>query len=173
MNGSAPRPGARPRSRLVFFSASLILFSLFTPRAPAQAQDLDEVSFSGGVTDQNGAVVRGATVTARLAGAKAGRVTETDAEGRYRLVEMPPGEYVLRAECAGFAAEERGPVTPAAGRAVRLDFRLRPAGVSAEQTVSGEADAPAVDATRTVAGGTVTREEVERLPVFTRSPAFA
>jgi hypothetical protein len=85
-------------------------------------------------------------------------------------LELPPGAYALRAECAGFAALERREVSAVAGQSVRLDFRLRPAGVSAEQTVSSEADAPALDTTRTVTGGTLTREEVERLPVFTRSP---
>jgi hypothetical protein len=35
--------------------------------------------------------------------------------------------------------------------------------------VSGR-DAPLVDTTRTVAGGAVTREELERLPAFSRSP---
>jgi hypothetical protein len=33
-----------------------------------------------------------------------------------------------------------------------------------------DACAPPIDVTRTVAGGSVTREEMERLPSFTRSP---
>src|SRR5437763_1278 len=41
---------------------------------------------------------------------------------------------------------------------------------SAEQTVVSDADAAAVDTTRTVVGDTITREESEALPVVTRAP---
>ena len=160
----------RPRAGLILFSASLVLVSLLTSRGAARAQDLDEVSFSGVVADQDGAAVPGATVTARLAGAAAERAAVTDGGGRYRLVELPPGEYTLRASYAGFAAEERREVRTLAGQSVRLDFTLRPAGVAAEQTVLSEGGGPALDTTRTVAGGSVARGEIERLPVSSGSP---
>jgi hypothetical protein len=136
----------------------------------ARAQDLDDVSFAGTVSDQNGAAVTGATVTATLVSTKSVRAASTDAEGRYRLVELQPGAYTLRAEAAGFATEVRADVQTDAGQNVRLDFKLTPAGVSAEQTIVSDADAPAVDTTRTVTGGTIAREEIERLPTLTRAP---
>ena len=146
------------------------LACLLTSQLPARAQDLDEVSFNGVVTDQHGAVVPGASVTARLAGAKTERAAVTDGAGRYRLVELPPGVYALSATRAGFAAEEGREVRTLAGQSVRLDFTLRPEGVAVEQTVTSDARAPALDTTRTVAGGTLTREELERLPSHTLSP---
>ncbi|HEX8720782.1 MAG TPA: carboxypeptidase regulatory-like domain-containing protein [Pyrinomonadaceae bacterium] len=183
MNGNAPRPRANHFARfndgfncfrggvsfgLTFFGLALVVVT-FNP--PARAQDLDEVSFSGVVADQNGAVVAGAAVKARLLSTNSERAAVTDGEGRYRFVELPPGEYALRAEGAGFAPEERRGLRALAGESVRLDFKLRPAGVAAEQTVSAAAaPAHAVDTTRTVAGGTVTREEMELLPSFSRSP---
>lgn len=136
----------------------------------ARAQDLDEVSFAGIVADEQGAVIRGANVTATLADTNSTRSVVTDGEGRYRLVELRPGAYTLRAEAAGFSAEERADLHTHAGQSVRLDFKLRPAGVSAEQTVVSAAEAPIIDTTRTVTGGTVTREELERLPSLTRAP---
>ncbi|MCA1591746.1 MAG: TonB-dependent receptor [Acidobacteria bacterium] len=139
-------------------------------RADARAQDLDDVSIGGRVADQNGAVVPGASVTAILLTTNAERTVFTDGEGRYRIVELQPGAYTVRATGAGFAVEERTGLSTVAGRNVQLDFVLRPAGVSAEQTVVSEGDAPLVDTTRTVTGGTVTREEAERLPLNTRSP---
>lgn len=142
---------------------------LFAARG-ARAQDLDEVSFAGVVADQNGAVIPGATVTATLASTNYTRTSVTDAEGRYRLVELPPGAYALRAEAKGFSTDERAGVRTDAGQSVRLDFRLKPAGVEVEQTIVSGRDAPAVDTTRTVTGGTVTREELERLPTLTRAP---
>jgi hypothetical protein len=173
MNGTTC--GFRAKIR-IGFSVTLIVVAAFalllvlTCGEMARAQDLDDVSFSGTVADENGAVVRGANVAARLLATGAERAAVTDEEGRYRLLELPPGAYTLRAECAGFAAQERGEISVVAGQAARIDFKLSPAGVSAEQTVLSDASAPAVDTTRTVTGGTLTREEVERLPVFTRSP---
>lgn len=142
---------------------------LFAARV-ARSQDLDEVSFAGVVVDLNGAVVQGATVTASLVNTNTTRTVVTDVEGRYRIVELQPGAYTLRAAAAGFSAEERADVQTLAGQSVRLDFKLRPAGVSVEQTVVSELEAPLVDTTRTVTGGTVTREEIERLPSLTRAP---
>ncbi|HJQ31792.1 MAG TPA: carboxypeptidase regulatory-like domain-containing protein [Pyrinomonadaceae bacterium] len=173
MNGTTHAFRAKSRNGFgvtLIIAASLALLFVLTCGATARAQDLDDVSFSGTVVDLNGAVVRGATVTARLLSTGAERTAVTDEGGRYRLFELPPGTYSLRAECAGFAAEERREVSVVAGQALRIDFKLRPADVSAEQTVLSDAAAPAVDTTRTVTGGTLAREEVERLPVFTRSP---
>jgi len=45
-----------------------------------------------------------------------------------------------------------------------------PAALAAERTVVSAAAAPSIDTTRTVAGGAVARAELERLPLFTRSP---
>jgi hypothetical protein len=149
----------------VFFVVALCLFAQV-----ARAQDLDEVSFAGVVSDENGAVIPGASVTATLVSTSYARASVTDAEGRYRLVELQPGAYTLRAEAVGFATQERADVQTIAGQSVRLDFKLKPAGVSAEQTIVSDAEAPAVDTTRTVTGGAITREELERLPTLTRAP---
>ena len=164
MNGHARF--AHVQLKLIFVSTILII----GPAAVARAQDLDDVSFSGVVADGNGAVVAGASVTARLAATGAERSAVTDEEGRYRLVELQPGAYTLRAVRAGFAAEGSREVLTLAGQSVRLDFTLRPAALAAEQTVVSERDAPLVDTTRTVAGGSLTRAELERLPSFSRSP---
>ncbi|HWS85549.1 MAG TPA: TonB-dependent receptor [Pyrinomonadaceae bacterium] len=147
---------------------SVTLIASLSVNAPAQ--DLDEVSFSGVVADSMGAVIPGASVTARFVNTGSERAAVTDEEGRYRLFELQPGAYTLRAERAGFAAEERREVFTVAGQSLRLDFTLRPAALAAEQTVVSEGDVPAIDTTRTVAGGSVAREELERLPLFSRSP---
>ncbi|MDT5269640.1 MAG: hypothetical protein QOH49_1826 [Acidobacteriota bacterium] len=178
MNGHASAFRAKPiagfRTRLAYSQLSLTIFNvtlmLVCFSTAARAQDLDDVSFSGIVADEHGAVVPGATVTARLITTGTERAAVTNGEGRYRLVELQPGAYTLRAERAGFAAEERREVLTLAGQTVRLDFTLRPATLAAEQTIVSDREAPLIDTTRTVAGGAITREELERLPVFSRSP---
>jgi hypothetical protein len=164
MNGHAS--AFRARLTLIFVSITLI----HACHTKTFGQDLDEVTFSGVVSDERGAVVPEARVTARLVNTGAERAALTDEVGRYRLVELQPGVYTLRAERAGFATEERREVFTLAGQTLRFDFKLRPAALVTEQTIVSELDTPVIDTTRTVAGGTLTREEIERLPNFSRSP---
>src|SRR5918912_1165331 len=136
----------------------------------ARAQDLDDVTITGRVADQNGAVVPNATVTAVLVKTGVERSVKVNDEGRYKIIELEPGEYSVRASFQGFATEEKRNIVTVAGQNIQLDFTLRPADVTAEQVVVEEADAPPIDTTRTVVGGTVTTQEVEELPNTTRSP---
>ena len=147
-----------------------VLCCFFLCALPARAQDLDNATINGRVFDQTGALVVDASVTAVLVSTNVARTVKTDAAGRYHLLELAPGTYVVKATSQGFALEERGGITVVAGQNVQLDFVLRPAGVTAEQTVVSEADTAAVDTTRTVVGDTITREETEALPVASRAP---
>jgi hypothetical protein len=147
----------------------LVAVPAFMP-SEANAQDLDDVTISGRITDQNGAVIPNASVTAILLKTGVERSVVTNDEGRYRIIELDPGEYTLRASFMGFATEEKTNLVTIAGQNVQLDIALRPADVTAEQVVVNEAETPPVDTTRTVVGGTVTTEEIEALPNSTRSP---
>lgn len=147
-----------------------IIFFFVLASGVTHAQDLDDVTISGRVTDQNEAVIPGATVTVIFVSTGRERTATTDEEGRYRLIELAPGAYTVRATFTNFATEERAGVETIAGQNVQLDFTLRPADLAVEQVVVGEANVPLVDTTRTVVGGTLTREEIESLPNATRSP---
>ncbi|HEY1402994.1 MAG TPA: carboxypeptidase regulatory-like domain-containing protein, partial [Pyrinomonadaceae bacterium] len=150
---------------------ALLIFHLSTaPAALAFAQDLDDVSIGGRVSDQNGASVAGAKVTVRHVATGIERSAQVDGEGRYRLIELAPGAYTARASAGNFADAERAGVETLAGQSVRLDFTLRPAGVSMEQVVTSDAGGAAIDTTRTVVGSTLARIETETLPLDSRSP---
>ena len=56
----------------------------------------------GTVTDETGGVLPGVSVTAQNTGTGATREVITDDEGRYRLLQLNPGDYEVRAELAGF-----------------------------------------------------------------------
>ncbi|MBA3768514.1 MAG: carboxypeptidase regulatory-like domain-containing protein, partial [Acidobacteria bacterium] len=149
-------------SLLVSLTASLIVLPDVTSRpVGARAQDLDNVTISGRVADTNGAALPRAVVSVALASTGAERRVTADEEGLYRVAGLGPGVYVARASFAGFAVDERANLVTVAGQHVRLDFTLQPAGVTAEQVVVSEDGAPPVDTTRTVVGGTVTRDEIE------------
>src|SRR5471032_3522588 len=59
-------------------------------------------SIRGTVSDPSGAVVEGATVTARQTETGLSRTTTTDHDGAYLLLELPVGHYQLQVEHAGF-----------------------------------------------------------------------
>lgn len=155
-----------------------IFRGLFAPLAivilmvlSAAAQDLDEVTITGRIVDSNNAPIVGATVTATITTTGVSRNVVTDGDGRYRLIELPPGIYSIKATMQGFANQEKTNLTTVAGQNVQIDFTLQPAGVAAEQIVTIDStNEPVVDSTRTVVGGTVAEREIEELPNNTRNP---
>ncbi len=148
----------------------LIGISLSLLAVPATAQDLDNVTITGRVLDQNGALIPGATIEAVLMKTSETRTAIADDEGRYRIIQLQPGTYILRAISMGFAPQERTELSFIAGKNVQLDFTLVPQDVTVDTVVVKATESPTVDTTRMVVGGTVTTHEVESLPVATRSP---
>ncbi len=134
-----------------------------------RAQDLDSVTVTGRVLDQNGGAIPGATIEAIYVKTGATRTTVTDDAGRYRIIQLEPGVYDLRASAVGFAPREKPELSFIAGKNVQLDFAVVPQGVTVDPVTVTADDTPAIDTTRTVVGGTVTTHEVESLPVASRS----
>lgn len=148
---------------------SVVLLTLLCSIA-ASAQDLDNVTISGKITDQTGAVIPGASVTATLLATKVERTVVTDDNGYYKLIQLAPGVYSVKVSFTNFATEEKRDLTTIAAQNVELDFILKPANVTAEAVIVSAAEPTQVDTTRTVVGGTVTTREIEALPNASRSP---
>ncbi len=151
------------------FLAAAFAFLLACSTA-AFAQDLDDVTISGRIVDPNGQAIAGATVTATRIETGQSRSVTTNDEGRYRIIELTPGTYTVRAEASGFGTKERIDLVTVSGQNVQLDLGLDVGGVQAEVITVGEDDAPAVDTSRTVVGGTITGQEIEEIPNATRNP---
>ena len=66
-------------------------------RAQSNAADLQ-----GTVRDPNGAVVKGATVTARNLATNISREATSNDGGVYQILGLPPGNYEVTAEAQGF-----------------------------------------------------------------------
>ena len=152
------------------FLISMLLTSLLLSWGNVSAQDLDNVTITGKVIDQNGAVIPGAAVEAVLVKTGTARKVVTDAEGRYHIVQLEPGIYNLRASSSGFASQEKSELTLVAGQNLQIDISLFPQGLIVDPVLVTATDTPPVDTTRTVVGGTITTHEVESLPVGSRSP---
>jgi len=150
-------------------TSRLTLLTIFLFTFNVNAQDLDTVTIAGRVMDQNGAVVPGAEVQATLVKTQLKRTTTSDADGRYRLIQLVPGIYVLRVSFPGFAAQELTNITTVSGQSLELDATLLPSDLVVEPVVISDATTPIVDTKRTITGATLTSRETESLPIASRS----
>src|ERR1051326_2292580 len=73
--------------------------------ALAQAQSFTG-SITGIVTDQNGAVIPGATVTLTATGTGQSRSTTTNSQGEYSFTSLQPGAYKVRVAASSFTTRE-------------------------------------------------------------------
>ena len=134
------------------------------------AQDLDSVTLSGSIFDQNRAAIPRATIEAVVAKTSAKRAVVADEQGRYRIIQLEPGEYFLRVSAKGFATREMASLALVSGKNVQLDLVLELQSVSVAPVVVTADETPLVDTSRTVVGSTISAREVESLPLNTRSP---
>ncbi|HEX8090404.1 MAG TPA: TonB-dependent receptor [Blastocatellia bacterium] len=153
-----------------FLRAAAFAFALiFTLSLFAYGDDLDNVTFTGSIRDNSGAAIQGAKVILTHAATGIQRKATSDAVGRYRITESHTGSYSLSVIASGFRQEQSKEILTSSGRNVSLDFILSPSGVSEQMTVEAPG-IPIVDTSRTVAGDTISRRELEELPIITRDP---
>lgn len=144
------------------YSLGLLLASLtFT----AWAQDA--ATIHGLVTDPSGAVVGGATVTASSLDNRAVRSTLTNASGLYAIPQLPPGQYELRAERAGFQTVVRNNVNLTTGETANIDFALQLG--AANVTVNVAADTQLLDTAGSSLSTVVQGRQIEQMPLNGRN----
>src|SRR4051794_7678292 len=104
----------------------------------ATAQDAVHLaSVSGRVTDPSGAVVEGATVTARQTETNQKRESVTDHEGRFRLPYLKVGPYEVTVSHTGFTETSRI-LTLTAGAAYELALPLTVSAAQSQIEVTGQ-----------------------------------
>ncbi|MEP6743232.1 MAG: TonB-dependent receptor [bacterium] len=116
----------------------------------------------GTVSDPNGAVVPGATVTARNIGTSIERTTISDEFGNYTIAELQTGTYEVKVQRSGFQTATVTDVTVEVSGERRVDVSLSVAG---SDTVVIVAASTQVETTTNTLGGTISTKEVADLPV--------
>jgi len=130
-----------------------------------KAQDITSGSIQGVVVDEQGAVVPGASVEARNIATNFNRTFTTDDEGRYTLLSLPSGTYVVSVSKQGFSKLNQENVVVTVGRLVSLNMTLRVSGVSGEVTVT---TTPTIDTVKTESSTTINEKAIENTPILGR-----
>lgn len=142
--------------------AFLLFSSLLPVRLMAQS-GAGQGSIEGVVQDQAGAVVPGATVTARNLAMQLSRSVPTDSSGHYIITNLPPADYEVTFVMAGFARVVQPNVTVMTGQRAIANATLK---VSATQeTITVTAEQPLVETTKTEVSSYVSETEIANLPI--------
>ncbi len=126
----------------------------------------DSARIQGTVSDANGAIVVGATVSIKsLATGREVKVV-TDQTGGYSAVGLPPGRYAIEVGQASFKTVKQD-VTLEVAQSANLDFTLTAGAVT--ETVTVTADIPQVDTGSSALGNVIQGREAVELPLNGRN----
>jgi len=137
--------------------AAVVLLSA----APASAQ-ISQGRLTGTITDAQGAVLPGVTVTASSPSLIGTRTAVTEADGKFILVSMPSGVYKLTFDLQGFRQFVRENVQVVLGQTISVDAQMQIGGLTENVVVTGAS--PVVDVTTTKVGTNLKGEELIGVP---------
>lgn len=147
-----------------------LLATLIFTAAACQAQDF-RGSIVGEVVDSSGAAVPSARVVARSPQTSFEREAVSDAQGEFRLADLPPGLYRLTVTASGFSpATSEVPAVVSSVQDVKVT--LKPAPVEQRVIVQGEASSittEPIDITSAVHGGAVSAQDLQTIPLAHRT----
>jgi hypothetical protein len=121
----------------------------------------------GVVTDQTGAAVADARVIITEAGRNVQHPTTTDAQGRYYVSALPPGQYTMTVEASGFKKYSQSAFPLLVQQQATIDVQLQLGEVSSVVEVQGEA--PLVNTTIANLGQVIENKYILSLPNLGRN----
>jgi hypothetical protein len=156
-------PGRQIRRLALLFVAQFIL-------ATGSCFAQFSAGVQGNVLDSTGAVIPNATLTLVNMATQVAQTTTSDANGIYRFVSLPPGDYTVKATKDGF---EPGEVPFNLGTGELRDVRIALHVGSTSATVQVSAEAPLLDTSDSRFAMTLNSEQLESLPNGALSPLAA
>jgi len=139
-----------------------LAFAIALLATSAQAQTLIG-TVEGKVTDEQGAVLPGVTVT--MTGPQGPQTTVTDERGEYRFVGVQPGiVYRVKVELQGFAAQERNDVKVEIGKTTAADFTLKVSALS--ETIEVRGATSSVDVRSSATDTAVSNTMLQSTPLY-------
>lgn len=126
-------------------------------------------TISGTVTDQNGAVIPGATVTITNSSTKVTRTTTANNEGIYRFEAVDSGTYSVKFSAPSFGDTEKSGVVVSANQTSDIGAQLQPGGQQVNVDVTADS-AQLLQTEAPVRGGNIEQQRITELPVAGRNP---
>ena len=143
-------------------SALLVTLSISAPVFAQGGGASSTGTIQGRTTDAQGAVLPGVTVTATSPSALGAQTTVTSEAGNYRFPALPPGQYELNFELAGFNTLKRSGILISLGFTATINVELALATLQETVTVSGAS--PVIDTTATRVVQNFKLEQLQSLP---------
>ena len=164
--GSQKKSGSsqQRRRRLIFRISPIMLVLSLSFHAPAQ---LNTADITGTVTDPQGGVLPGATVTLINLETHETRTVQSNGQGEYVFTLLHPGHYSIRVQDPGFEAFSVPDLAVEGGDRARADAKMTVG--TASQTVQVTAATPLLQADNSTVGSTVTASAVQNLPLNGRN----
>lgn len=125
-------------------------------------------SIAGTVTDNSGAAIRGAVVTATESTTNITTTTTTNEEGIYALRFLHIGTYKVVVEAQGFANYNVGPFALEINQQLKVDAKLSVAGTTASVSVTADT-VPLLNAENGTINSVVDSHTIESIPVNGRN----
>src|SRR5437764_2552597 len=147
------------------WAAALLCVAAFV--FPANAQS-NKGTITGTVTDPNGAVVKGAKVTATNVATGESHDATTGGEGSYTIPALEPGTYRVTVDASGFSQSIIEQVKLDTSSRQAVDVTLTAGGVSGG-TVTVTDEAPHAETESSVRGDLITGKQVTDLPIPQRN----
>ena len=119
-------------------------------------------TIQGRVTDAQGAVLPGVTVTATSPSALGAQTAVTSETGNYRFPALPPGTWTVTYELAGFNTVRREGIQLSLGFTANLNVELALATLQETVTVTGES--PVIDTSATRIQQNFKTEQLQSIP---------
>ena len=151
--------GLRPLLRVV--SALAVFGILFAP-AHAAAQ-VAVGTLLGNVTDESGAAIPGATITATEVRTNISRTTVSNQAGAYTFTNTSPGTYRVEGELIGFKKFTRENVEVSVNTTIRVEISLAVGTLEESVIVTGEA--PMLQTDRTDTGRIIESTQITQMPL--------
>ena len=147
----------------LFRLGMLVVLFLFVHASDAQTTS---ATLSGLITDQNGALIPNATVTATDAGTNVRRTTTTNSDGYFSMSPLPVGVYEVKMSATGFEPRTFPSIVINVGQSVTLDGQLSVAGTTA---AIDDIVLPLIDRESTKVDAVIGSREIENLPLNGRN----
>src|ERR1041385_2064117 len=154
---------SRQTLRICALGAILLLTGLAIIPSRAFAQGSVTATLSGTVTDSTGAVVAGATISAKNNATSSVSTAVSGSDGLFAIPALQPGDYTVTVTMQGFKTVTLQDVRLNAGVPATIKPVLIPGGFS--EVVEVQGSGAVLKTTQTTVTATISQQQITRLPL--------